>query len=162
MPKGIPKNGINKGWFKKGQNSFNKGRKASWMIGKKNPHWNNGRYTDKNGYIYILSPDHPYKDKRGYVKEERIIFEKEMAHRYLLPKEIIHHINGIKDDNRIENLMYFPDQNTHKKFENAIKGNPMSGKHHTEESRNKMRGKRLSVYGENNPNYKHGKYSNKR
>ena len=36
MPKGYPKNGINKGWFKKGQISHNKGKKCPWSSGKNN------------------------------------------------------------------------------------------------------------------------------
>ena len=57
-----------------------------------------------NGYIMQYAPNHPYKNTRGYVPEHRLILENKIG-RYLLPrKELVHHINGIKDDNRIENL----------------------------------------------------------
>ena len=36
--------------------------------------------------------------------------------RYLAPKETIHHLNGIRNDNRIENLILFKSDNTHHKF----------------------------------------------
>jgi len=57
----------------------------------------------KNGYICIYSPLHPYRDCDKYVKEHRLIMEKHI-NRYLLPSEIVHHINEIRHDNRIENL----------------------------------------------------------
>ena len=67
-----------------------------------NPSWKGGRIRDWRGYIKIYTPDHP-NAKGGYMSESRLIIENILG-RYLLSTEIVHHKNGIKDDNRIENL----------------------------------------------------------
>ena len=72
--------------------------------GSKAPFWRGGRYKDnRSGYIYVYSPDHPFKKKGGYVLEHRLVMEKFVG-RHLRANEIIHHRNKIKDDNRIDNL----------------------------------------------------------
>ena len=72
--------------------------------GSKAYNWKGGRQI-LNGYIFILSPNHPYKNSsgRGYVAEHRLIMEAKLG-RYLRKDELIHHINCNRKDNRIENL----------------------------------------------------------
>ncbi len=72
------------------------------MTGHKPFHYKGGRLVRK-GYIYLLAKKHPNNDRDGYVLEHRLVVEKSL-NRFLKKNEIIHHINGIKDDNRIENL----------------------------------------------------------
>lgn len=74
-----------------------------------------GGRTANNGYIYIKAYDHPYKDKQNYVLEHRLVMEAHLG-RYLLPTEVVHHINNIPWDNRIENLMLFATTGDHSSF----------------------------------------------
>lgn len=73
--------------------------------------WNGGR-TVVLGYVYIKSPNHPNKDKRGYVREHRLVMEHKLG-RFLKQKEIVHHKNNIKTDNRIENLELYKNNKKH-------------------------------------------------
>ena len=73
--------------------------KSRGRIGKK--------YKTSGGYIRIFLPEHHKSDKKGYVLEHIVIWEQ--AHGKELPAGwIIHHLNGIKDDNRFINLVALP------------------------------------------------------
>jgi len=54
-------------------------------------------------YIYIRCPNHPNRTTGNYVLEHRLVVEKSLK-RYLHPNEIVHHINGNRQDNRLCNL----------------------------------------------------------
>ncbi len=74
--------------------------------------WKGGRIRDRDGYISIWEPSHPNAKKHGYVLEHRLIMSESLG-RPLHPWEVVHHKNGTKDDNRIENLELFPKQTDH-------------------------------------------------
>ena len=77
----------------------------------------------QGGYIMQKAPYHPHANKRGYVPEHRLIIENHIG-RYLVPrKEFVHHINQIRDDNRIENLQLQGSQNQHAKEHDTGKRN---------------------------------------
>jgi hypothetical protein len=74
---------------------------------------------NEKGYVFIYMPEHPFA-KKGYVQEHRIVVEKFIG-RYLTKEEVVHHLDEVKDNNKIENLMLFKNQKEHMKFHTKIK-----------------------------------------
>ena len=70
--------------------------------GSNNPMWSGGRHRSADGYMYVWTPYHP-NARRGYVAEHRLVMEKHLQ-RFLRRDEDVHHVNEIKDDNRLQNL----------------------------------------------------------
>lgn len=69
-----------------------------------------------HGYNLVHLPDHKLANHRGDVLQHRLVVMESLG-RYLEPYEIVHHKNGIKDDNRIENLeiiLQYPKNGFHK------------------------------------------------
>jgi len=85
---------------------WNKDKKGlqKGLKGERNPAWKGGRYIEKNGYIMVKAWGHPNANRQGYVPEHRLAMS-QMLGRPLLPFESVHHRNGIKTDNRPENLL---------------------------------------------------------
>lgn len=72
--------------------------------GSKSHMWKGGRYM-ANGYIMIYAPDHPNSGPyKGAMFEHIIVMEKHIGRYINSQKERVYHKNGIKDDNRLENL----------------------------------------------------------
>ena len=69
-------------------------------LGRRN-NWK-GEKRIYHGWIFVYKPGHP-SAHNNRVKEHRLVMEAYLG-RYLKRDEIVHHINKIKTDNRIENL----------------------------------------------------------
>ncbi len=79
------------------------------------------KHKNKEGYIYVYYKAHKYADREGRVLEHRLVMEQKIG-RYLYPFESVHHKNGNRSDNRIENLeLWTKPQPTGVKVEDAVK-----------------------------------------
>ena len=98
--KGIPS-------WKKGLTAKDDSRIAS---GSRCGNWKGGKVVVK-GHIKVRNTEHPH-GHNGYVYEHRLVMEEYLG-RYLNPWEVVHHINGIKSDNRLENLELVKNKSNH-------------------------------------------------
>ncbi len=108
---------------KKAISEYQKGRKKSIVTknrmsisasalnrkGSQSHLWKGGRRIT-NGYIYLWTPN-------GFKREHRLIMEKQIG-RKLSKKESVHHINGIRSDNKLKNLIIM-DASKHAAYHNS-------------------------------------------
>src|SRR3990167_2240705 len=80
--------------------------------GENHPQWRGGRQKMGLGYIQIYMPEHPNADKRGRILEHRLVMERTLG-RKLNKGEIVHHKNGVRGDNRPENLKLYESNGKH-------------------------------------------------
>lgn len=98
--------------------------------GEKSSSWNGGIKKTAKGYRMVLRPGHHRADRNGYVMEHILVFEQ--ATGIIVPDNCcIHHLNGVKSDNRIENLCMMT-RNAHTVF------------HHTGQKRSEQTKRLLS------------------
>ncbi|HLA18837.1 MAG TPA: HNH endonuclease [Dehalococcoidia bacterium] len=88
---------------------FREKRSANLARGRRggeNSHrWKDGRQITPTGYVRVWAPLHPSRHgkKTPYVFEHRLVIEKTIG-RFLRHDEFVHHKNGVRHDNRPENL----------------------------------------------------------
>lgn len=75
--------------------------------GINNNRWKGGKLLTRFGYIEVKAyPDNPYypmANRHGYIPEHRLVIAQHLG-RCLAKWEVVHHKNGIKTDNHLENL----------------------------------------------------------
>jgi len=86
-------------------------------------------YLSHQGYVVTTGSSHP-RAHRGRIFEHILVLEKKLG-RPLLPGEVTHHLNGLKIDNRPENLEV--------KAESAHNSLHQKGRHVKLETKNKLR-----------------------
>ena len=82
-----------------------------YQRGEKNSSWKGGRRVTEQGYVEIYRPDYEHARSNGYVREHIYVVENRIGRRLKFygvgnpNNEVVHHINGKRDDNRLENLL---------------------------------------------------------
>jgi hypothetical protein len=66
----------------------------------------------KDSHVMVKASNHPNANKAGYVAEHRLLIENKIG-RYLDKNEHVHHINLIKNDNSLDNLVLFNNASEH-------------------------------------------------
>lgn len=85
--------------------------------------WNIRKIVSKGDYNYAIVPEHPKRTKNNYVLEHRVVMENHLG-RLLNDDEVVHHRNGNKKDNRIENLEILFNAE-HARFHGSMVGHKM-------------------------------------
>lgn len=80
--------------------------KSYWFSGEQNKWWRGGRHLS-SGYMHVYMPDYPRAQSNGYVREHILVWE-QVNGRMLPDGWVVHHLNGVKTDNRPENLVAMP------------------------------------------------------
>lgn len=89
---------------------FSEETKRKMSVAKKGVYRNKSEFgghekMHAHGYVYVYCPNHPFATRDGYVFKHILVYENQ-NHCYVdRNKFVIHHINEIKTDNRIENLL---------------------------------------------------------
>ena len=86
--------------------------------GATNHQYRSGRRVDRDGYVLVTAPtDHPYARHRTnrtgkLIYEHRLILEQTLG-RYLLPEEVVDHVDGLTLHNAPDNLRLFSSNAEH-------------------------------------------------
>ena len=87
-----------------GRSCSTRANQAEGKLHRPAPQFKGGRRKHVNGYYRVwVPPGTPGRPKNGYMLEHRFVMTVHLG-REILPPEDVHHVNGDKADNRIENL----------------------------------------------------------
>lgn len=86
-------------------------KRSSRQEGWKNSNWRGG-LSLRGGYIYVNHPELHLHKHQGAVPRAVLTMEKSL-NRKLNADEVVHHKNGVRTDDRIENLELIPNASIH-------------------------------------------------
>lgn len=103
---------------RRGKPAHNKGKKLPpSKKGENHPSWKGGRYVSSDGYLMVRKKTGG-RGWQGYQKEHTILIENKIG-RKLLENEVIHHIDGNKQNNNLTNL-WLTTGDAHKNAHNSL------------------------------------------
>lgn len=79
---------------------------------EKSPSWKGGISMMANGYRCSYHPEHPRAHQNGYVYEHILVAESKLK-RALYPGEVVHHLDGDKQNNDPQNITVLSSQSEH-------------------------------------------------
>lgn len=98
-----------------GSQSSQCGKCRNARSGPDSPTWKGGKTRHNKGYVMEMC-----LERKRYVMQHILVMEDSLGRR-LLPGENVHHRNGVRDDNRIENLeLWVKPQPTGVRTEDAV------------------------------------------
>ena len=80
--------------------------------------WKGGIAKHSEGYLLERKRGHQRANKAGYVPQHVLVMEKDLG-RFLNENEEVHHVNHIKNDNRIENLKLCKNSEEHRRYDSG-------------------------------------------
>lgn len=85
-----------------------------------------GRYLEQEGYVMASAKNHRFQRRVRYLREHVMVMELAIGRR-LHQTECVHHINGVKTDNRLVNLqlMTFKEHSRLTRKEHAARPQPL-------------------------------------
>jgi hypothetical protein len=105
---------------RRGKVPHNKGKKLkAEQKGVNHPSWKGGKYVDGNGYVMVYIGDNSSEIGWNSYRKEHTIVVEDFLNRKLAVDEVIHHIDGDKTENQIENL-WLTDGVGHRKAHNSL------------------------------------------
>lgn len=75
---------------------------------------------ERVGRKSIFAPSNPMANKRGYVRESRLVMAQFLG-RSLTADEVVHHTDEDGHNNKLENLILFPSQAEHTRHHNHLR-----------------------------------------
>lgn len=115
------RNKIN-GVLKRGKKSSKKGRQYKNLQRENSANWNGGKYINKAGYVMVLVKSGSINRKSGWenYRPEHIVIMEDFIGRKLRNNECVHHIDGNRQNNNIDNLVLIDSNQHHRKTHNSL------------------------------------------
>lgn len=107
------------GHVRNAQTSIRTAERNRANSGMNHPGWKGGRWVNHDGYVVLHRAIHGGSEK--YKLEHVVVMEQALG-RHLFPDETVHHKNGVRHDNRLENLeLWLSNHPTGQRREDAVR-----------------------------------------